>query len=1197
MVDLPVSRVSDGGLDRAKSCARLDRAGEFLGLGSSMEATGSSTLALSLSKENSELVTSDTRSFLSMEVLSSSMEVLNLPPVVLSSAVVVPCLPSPSLTSCSEISSSSLLKVVPSSYVAIPTSSYVATSLLTLTENSRGESRGGDYPGASSLMAGLSSSASDSSTIVSSSSAVVPSLPDIGLGSFNARHDVHLCGGNGVMDEQGVRLVRERERFELVNEDPKSPLMISWTSLVASVDGVEEYGTNLVRTESGDEETTLFITDLSREEQRAGPTIAAGGVDTTLTLSMPPEIGSSLCNIVSGSLFAGASSSSVILPSSQRSMLEIHREYQQNMLLRAAPVEDSSSDASSSDASSSVEDSSSGSYEDSEEDDGVELSAEQNVVGVSAGERDDDVIHVQEDVACDEEIDICDGPNDVGFEEGDVAVVNDRDGPVGDSEQDIVAGDEQIGFADNNEMGGVANDDGRDENDVDRDDRDESDVDLDGEQDEFSGERVDVSGDDEIGNVASGDVASGDDRDDYDVDFSGEQDGFSGEYSDVGGDPGSIINDGECDVDESGNRLATTTDILKGVKRELVAALLAGSLDGHDDFNVYVKKKKTVVRRARERSRSFIGPLCSHSDPSESFPSVVDDEKIKWIQANCCRNGGIDMRIPEENERPWTVPDGWICVYDFWFTEYHLWFPLPRLLLAYCDEGHIALSQLNPAAIRNMVAALFTASEIGVHMSLYLFEHMARITRCDKTEGVFYVSMANRCGVVGEKKRKTQDWIKSFFYVRVSSSSVPDVSDMIDPFRTRWNPYNGRRLIGIPLASGEVECVEYFKATKARDWSKVRRSDVWRCIPFVDSASWRKMDLSEIPSLADCFAGGNDVATVAESGECSTGVEPSMPPPGIVMGLTSPTAPAPSTEHRRGGSNVSGKEVANGGRKTDGSRAGKGVANVNKRPAAGCSPKEAPSSKSRKIVPSGTELSLVVEQPLAVEPSPPREERATFGSFEYAFDGRGSQVGDLFKLFQPTDGVGGYAFDESRREEWYKEFARHTAIAAKFANKLVHNQGEELVQVKAELVGVKVELEKVKAELAVAKGKNDCSEEITIWRGKYEAEKKTSSAALGEVKKLTSRIASDAERAKKRQETDSDRHKKEKEVLSKKYRRAIVRHDDVLATCNSRFEKMRRYVENQKPVRLAMYGVNQCRGLLEAVDIWRTEGIQVPDSI
>ncbi|KAL0718203.1 hypothetical protein Bca4012_067525 [Brassica carinata] len=173
MVDLPVSRVRDGGLDRTEPCARLDRAGEILGLGSSMEAPGSSTLALSsavmisstiasaptslvmvsnllpvvpslqtevlglspvrlslenargeaglslasaglsLSKENSKLITSDTRSFLSMEVLSSSMEMLNLPPVVLSSAVVVPCLTSPSSTSCSEISSLSSLKVVP----------------------------------------------------------------------------------------------------------------------------------------------------------------------------------------------------------------------------------------------------------------------------------------------------------------------------------------------------------------------------------------------------------------------------------------------------------------------------------------------------------------------------------------------------------------------------------------------------------------------------------------------------------------------------------------------------------------------------------------------------------------------------------------------------------------------------------------------------------------------------------------------------------------------------------------------------------------------------------------------------------------------------------------------------------------------------------------------------------------------------
>ncbi|XP_013594992.1 PREDICTED: uncharacterized protein LOC106303207 [Brassica oleracea var. oleracea] len=129
------------------------------------------------------------------------------------------------------------------------------------------------------------------------------------------------------------------------------------------------------------------------------------------------------------------------------------------------------------------------------------------------------------------------------------------------------------------------------------------------------------------------------------------------------------------------------------------------------------------------------------------------------------------------------------------------------------------------------------------------------------------------------------------------------------PFRSSWNPYNGRHLVGVPLAPGDSECVEYFKETKARDWTVGRRSEVWRRIPFIDSACWRKMDLSEIPSLVDCFAGGSDDAPVVESGQCTAGVEPSAPARSIVVGLTSTTVPVPSV-------GVSGKEVvAAGGEK------------------------------------------------------------------------------------------------------------------------------------------------------------------------------------------------------------------------------------------------------------------------------------------
>ncbi|KAL0674887.1 hypothetical protein Bca4012_002868 [Brassica carinata] len=145
----------------------------------------------------------------------------------------------------------------------------------------------------------------------------------------------------------------------------------------------------------------------------------------------------------------------------------------------------------------------------------------------------------------------------------------------------------------------------------------------------------------------------------------------------------------------------------------------------------------------------------------------------------------------------------------------------------------------------------------------------------------------------------------------------------VDEDTIKWISANCRHLVGVPLAPGDSECVEYFKETKARDWTVVRRSKVWRRIPFIDLACWRKIDLSEILSLVDCFAGGIDDASVVESGQCAAGVEPSASARSIVMGLMSSTVPVPSAD-------VSEKEVVVTG-------SGSVVA---KRAAAGRSPKD-----------------------------------------------------------------------------------------------------------------------------------------------------------------------------------------------------------------------------------------------------------------
>ncbi|XP_024013348.1 meiosis-specific protein ASY2-like, partial [Eutrema salsugineum] len=79
------------------------------------------------------------------------------------------------------------------------------------------------------------------------------------------------------------------------------------------------------------------------------------------------------------------------------------------------------------------------------------------------------------------------------------------------------------------------------------------------------------------------------------------------------------------------------------------------------------------------------------------------------------------LRSPGPDDRPWLAPVGWVTLYEAWFSMCHLWVPLPRLLMEYADRRCIALSQILPAGIRYMVAALLFGSEVGVNVDWRVF--------------------------------------------------------------------------------------------------------------------------------------------------------------------------------------------------------------------------------------------------------------------------------------------------------------------------------------------------------------------------------------------------------------------------------------------------------------------------------------------
>ncbi|KAF8116002.1 hypothetical protein N665_0024s0027 [Sinapis alba] len=130
-------------------------------------------------------------------------------------------------------------------------------------------------------------------------------------------------------------------------------------------------------------------------------------------------------------------------------------------------------------------------------------------------------------------------------------------------------------------------------------------------------------------------------------------------------------------------------------------------------------------------------------DPSEKGPDFRLADFLPM------RLTGTDFEFTEEidprrsvHQRPWTPPVGYACVYESWFTNCRLWWPLPEILTTYCSRLKIALGQYIANGIRIMVALMVLAAELDITMSVRLFEELTTPTITANT-GFFYGKMIN----------------------------------------------------------------------------------------------------------------------------------------------------------------------------------------------------------------------------------------------------------------------------------------------------------------------------------------------------------------------------------------------------------------------------------------------------------------------
>ncbi|KAF8086994.1 hypothetical protein N665_0605s0002 [Sinapis alba] len=117
------------------------------------------------------------------------------------------------------------------------------------------------------------------------------------------------------------------------------------------------------------------------------------------------------------------------------------------------------------------------------------------------------------------------------------------------------------------------------------------------------------------------------------------------------------------------------------------------------------------------------------------FDEEIDPEQERH-QSAC----GILVPHPGGSSKTLTPPAGYACVYESWFTNCSLWWPLPEFLTTYCHRRRIALGQYTANGIRILVTLTILAAELGITMLARLFEELTTPSITAKT-GFFYGKM------------------------------------------------------------------------------------------------------------------------------------------------------------------------------------------------------------------------------------------------------------------------------------------------------------------------------------------------------------------------------------------------------------------------------------------------------------------------
>lgn len=144
---------------------------------------------------------------------------------------------------------------------------------------------------------------------------------------------------------------------------------------------------------------------------------------------------------------------------------------------------------------------------------------------------------------------------------------------------------------------------------------------------------------------------------------------------------------------------------------------------------------------------------------------------------------GVTFIIPRSEQRPWSPPKGYQCMYDSYFqADTKLWFLIPRLVMAYATRRGASLSQFLNGVWRLAVVLLVVGAEAETALNVRAFEELTSVKIAQE---LISVKIRPNYNVVTGYPNKTNNWQHSYFYVRSDKAAFEE--PLKTGYRVLWN--------------------------------------------------------------------------------------------------------------------------------------------------------------------------------------------------------------------------------------------------------------------------------------------------------------------------------------------------------------------------------------------------------------------------